>query len=678
MALFFISYAKKDGIAYARELKQNLEKAGLPSWIDETDIGMGKEWRIVIDNALEASICVIVVVTNEALNSHNVTYEWSTAKALNKEIIPLLFENIDSLTLTHHPLFALQFRDFTNIVNRPWGNLIEDLRHVKTQKAIHPTVVEAERILNTPDPSRWVGAIETLKHFEDPSAIEALARLVSNHSPEVSIRAALALNEKTNYSDPRSIPGMIKYVLKSKEWNHWYIDGYKAPLVLFQRINNPDSIDILINLMNEIQISSNSPDNKKYYIEALAQISHPYTLPHLRRLFDDPSIEVNDRNIIATAIAQFRDPDTFPALTNYLKNKFSQRRWKPLIPILKILYPYIIDDLIEFGFQLYDDKHNIGVFFDILDAINESGNSTNEGILKIVIHEKGIPILVELLDIPKHDRYGKVEIDPYYQWFVLAFAKIDTPSQIALFKAFMQHSEQHIKSVANFLKIVEKNGKLPSDFILELLATEKGLNILTEGSLDILREGSLGWYIGNESKLYQWIEEAVSCIGNNNKSELLETETHLDDSQSLEDWLLSLTFHSEPDISLRILELTSLYHRLQGEKYNKIREIVIRKLCEFNDVRIIDPLLSELNIIAQHKKIRLEKNENDLFFDDLFDSPDHYREMLIKIFEALANIENNGGKASLKTYEEDTYFRDWRDSLRRLRLGEQPNYPSQY
>ena len=88
----FISYAREDR-ARVQDLVQALEARGLSIWIDHSDIPPGATFDDVIERALDAARCVIVVWTAHSVASRWVRSEASAALDRNR-LVPVLFESV--------------------------------------------------------------------------------------------------------------------------------------------------------------------------------------------------------------------------------------------------------------------------------------------------------------------------------------------------------------------------------------------------------------------------------------------------------------------------------------------------------------------------------------------------------------------------------------------------------
>lgn len=126
---YFISYAKSDS-DFAELLQIRLKDKNIFSWRDRDMLKIGQDWREEIDEAIDNSLALIVVMSPEAKKSEYVTYEWAYAWGKGKKIFPMILKQ----TQLHPRLESLQYLDFTNINTRPWDQLIESLIEMQENK----------------------------------------------------------------------------------------------------------------------------------------------------------------------------------------------------------------------------------------------------------------------------------------------------------------------------------------------------------------------------------------------------------------------------------------------------------------------------------------------------------------------------------------------------------------
>jgi HEAT repeat protein len=282
--------------------------------MDESNINAGKDWRKAIDTALHQSLAVIIVITSGAVQSHNVTYEWATAKALGKEIIPLRFSDLDE---GYHPIFDLQHRMFINPSKIEWLELLSELETIIEAKHIPFTVEEAERILYSPRPNDWPNAINTLRDFEHASATEALVRHVHNLSPEVSKLAGIALAQRTHNQDARAIPGLAK-ATTDRTTNALMLRAQQA-IDALGFIGGSEATTELLSLLENLQ--EHEENLQIQIVQALGRAKHEKAIPKLINLFDGERYELRRTAILALGEL------THPLATSYLVELIKHPTW---------------------------------------------------------------------------------------------------------------------------------------------------------------------------------------------------------------------------------------------------------------------------------------------------------------------------------------------------------------
>ena len=86
----FISYARRDGAAFADELVDALDVAGFDAFLDRNDIAAGEDWEKRLEGLLAAADTVVFLVTPGSVASQQCAWEIRTAGALGKRIIPVV------------------------------------------------------------------------------------------------------------------------------------------------------------------------------------------------------------------------------------------------------------------------------------------------------------------------------------------------------------------------------------------------------------------------------------------------------------------------------------------------------------------------------------------------------------------------------------------------------------
>lgn len=277
MGQIFISYKHQPHVvSFIQKLKEQLETANFDVWVDSELLRPGQEWKKEIDNAIKASIALVVIMTPDAFKSQYVTYEWAFAIGRGMEVIPLIFEN----TEIHPRLNDIQFIDFTNHFDPPWNRLIQRLVEIETgvsgkSREIPPFVKRAVDALDSYERDDRYGAIESLKQSNHPAAVEALANAVSHHLPDVRVNAAIGLAQVTKGKDLRCISGLIEACN--------YPHHRQASLHFLAEIGTSEAVASLIDLL--LNTANSSLVEYELY-SALMRVSNPEVSSLFEELLD--------------------------------------------------------------------------------------------------------------------------------------------------------------------------------------------------------------------------------------------------------------------------------------------------------------------------------------------------------------------------------------------------------
>ena len=87
----FVSYARADS-AFVLKLGADLKSTGANVWIDQIDIKPGQEWDSAIEEAVEKSPWMLVILSPACVASKNVRDEIAFALKKEKRIIPVLYQ----------------------------------------------------------------------------------------------------------------------------------------------------------------------------------------------------------------------------------------------------------------------------------------------------------------------------------------------------------------------------------------------------------------------------------------------------------------------------------------------------------------------------------------------------------------------------------------------------------
>jgi hypothetical protein len=107
MPQLFISYSRVDE-PFARRLATSLSQMGANIWIDIRDIPAGLKWSSAIQQGLDVSEAMIVIISPSSMASQNVEDEWQYYRDRGKPVIPVLYQPAQ----LHYQLARLQYINF--------------------------------------------------------------------------------------------------------------------------------------------------------------------------------------------------------------------------------------------------------------------------------------------------------------------------------------------------------------------------------------------------------------------------------------------------------------------------------------------------------------------------------------------------------------------------------------
>ncbi len=91
MHQLFLSYSR-DNLEVAEKLENALRQKGVDVWRDQESIYAGEMWPKTIGEAIAKCDVLLLVWSRKLAQSHFVEFEWNTALALKKIIIPILLD----------------------------------------------------------------------------------------------------------------------------------------------------------------------------------------------------------------------------------------------------------------------------------------------------------------------------------------------------------------------------------------------------------------------------------------------------------------------------------------------------------------------------------------------------------------------------------------------------------
>lgn len=91
MTTIFISHSSRDD-EFVNKLAMSLHQKQFKTWVDHMDTPDGMLWANVIQDGLEKGDYMVLVVTDQSIQSRHVRIEWQSFQALVKPIILLIYE----------------------------------------------------------------------------------------------------------------------------------------------------------------------------------------------------------------------------------------------------------------------------------------------------------------------------------------------------------------------------------------------------------------------------------------------------------------------------------------------------------------------------------------------------------------------------------------------------------
>ena len=102
----FLSYSNKDK-PWVAEFVSALKEAGVKTWFDVHELAPGERWDEKIQQALRESSIIVVILSENSVDSPWIFFELGAAIADKKRIIPVLFGDIEPQRI---PLLLRRFQ----------------------------------------------------------------------------------------------------------------------------------------------------------------------------------------------------------------------------------------------------------------------------------------------------------------------------------------------------------------------------------------------------------------------------------------------------------------------------------------------------------------------------------------------------------------------------------------
>jgi WD40 repeat protein len=169
-ARVFLSYARADGEDFARKLREDLEAAGIPCWMDRFGMEGGHDWWLQIVEALNQVEFMVLVMTPAAIQSPNVRDEWRYARQQGVCIYPV--KAAPKLDYSSLPRWMHKVHWYT--LEHEWTKFVNDL-NTRCQQIRVPFMVKdlpADFVERPKEFEQLISRLLDEKH-EEPVAITA-------------------------------------------------------------------------------------------------------------------------------------------------------------------------------------------------------------------------------------------------------------------------------------------------------------------------------------------------------------------------------------------------------------------------------------------------------------------------------------------------------------------------
>lgn len=158
MEQVFISYSRKDALI-VRSIAFGLEQQKVSVWIDHRSIADDVDRDEAVEQAIEEARYFVLALSAHTQDSEHVKRELERAEALNKEVVPILIDNLDvadfSPQFTRH-----QYIDFYGNFTQAMQTLVARLKSRKRDTQVIQTSDEPITIPTRPSDEQWPGSLD--------------------------------------------------------------------------------------------------------------------------------------------------------------------------------------------------------------------------------------------------------------------------------------------------------------------------------------------------------------------------------------------------------------------------------------------------------------------------------------------------------------------------------------
>ncbi|MEX2513040.1 MAG: toll/interleukin-1 receptor domain-containing protein [Cyclobacteriaceae bacterium] len=197
----FLSYSRDD-LQAAKLVQQELESKGIKVWRDQDSIYGGERWPQAIGEGIAGKSLFVLLWSAMASKSHYVEFEWNTALALRKKILPILLDQ------TELPPSLKAIHGITLDTIRDPGFLRAPLNDsLKEDLDLRQSVLHKLKEIPDDSPEKVLEAAKILFHQE---GWKVKGNIYQIHGGNVTINATQEADQKPN------------------KWNVWGKSGWLA------------------------------------------------------------------------------------------------------------------------------------------------------------------------------------------------------------------------------------------------------------------------------------------------------------------------------------------------------------------------------------------------------------------------------------------------------------------
>lgn len=197
-ANYFFSYSRKDS-EFVKRLATDLKKTGASVWLDQLDIAPGSPWDDSIQNALNGSQGLIVILSDDAVKSTNVMDEVSYAMSQGKKVVPLMIEDCP----IPFRLARLQYIDFKG----DYDTALADLLNTLKKQGASLSQLQAPITPLKPEPKKAFSKPAIILGIILVAALIVFALFKNNRSATHTSAASNETASITNQTSNTALPG---------------------------------------------------------------------------------------------------------------------------------------------------------------------------------------------------------------------------------------------------------------------------------------------------------------------------------------------------------------------------------------------------------------------------------------------------------------------------------------